>query len=83
MSTWPEWLRALAPPVGFALLGALLFALVIHGTETGQQWKALKRREADPELWHAQRMSIVAEKAPHLHAEILRARERSNDAPLP
>lgn len=49
-----------------------LFLSSIDPDNTFQRYAELKRREKDPALWNAQRMSIVAEKAPDLHAEIVR-----------
>jgi hypothetical protein len=84
VSGWPYWLRVLVLlGLPLAMLWSLLMAFIFNCTETGRQYKALERRRADPDLWYAQRMAIVAEKAPHLHAEILRAKERNDDAPLP
>lgn len=84
MSTWPQWLRELVLAGGpLAVLWTLAMLFIFNCTETGRQYKALERREVSQEEWDAQRMAIVAEKAPHLHAEILRARERNDDAPLP
>lgn len=56
-----------------AVGGCFWAALVtLDPDETFKRYAELKRREKDPALWNAQRMSIVAEKAPELHAEIVR-----------
>lgn len=84
MSEWPQWLREVVlVGVPLAILWTLAVLFIFNCTETGRQYKALERREHDPEAWNAQRMSIVMKYAPNLHAEILRARERNDDAPLP
>ena len=60
--------------LGLIAYAALVWVVLssLDDGETVRRYAELKRREKDPALWNAQRMSIVAEKAPELHAEIVR-----------